>query len=126
MRFSSRTWSLLSLMLFIAAAYFWLKGNELQERRRKARQNVVAETNSKTAGIDLLSPKTSRKPLAQLMAQANSASGQNQNVPADKAYPYRVRNTARDVNDLVREEKAILLANAMIDTATGQPIPTCT
>jgi len=52
MRFSSRTWSLLSLMLFVAAAYFWLKGNELQERRRKARENSLSLTNSKTsAGI---------------------------------------------------------------------------
>jgi len=28
MRFNSRTWGLLSILLFVAAVWFWLRGNE--------------------------------------------------------------------------------------------------
>ena len=36
MRLESRTWFILSLLLFLAAIYFWRRGNEYQIQKMKA------------------------------------------------------------------------------------------
>ena len=54
MRFSARTWGLLSLLLFVAAAFFWLKGNEHEARKRLAPPAAV-NTN---AQIELFSTRS--------------------------------------------------------------------
>lgn len=112
MRFSPRTWSLLSLLLFIAAAFFWLKGNEYEARKRQhapaPAPSVESGTNNSGAKVDLLSTKTAGVTLARLGFQ-------------DKEYPLRLRNTPRTVDELVRDDQAVLLANALIDT-TGAPL----
>lgn len=115
MRFSPRTWSLLSVLLFIAAAFFWLKGNEVEAQRRLRAPASPAgapapATNANSAGpIDLLAPKNAASAGLSLARLGFK----------DEMYPLRLRNTARSVDDLVREDRALLLANALIDTATG-------
>jgi subtilisin-like proprotein convertase family protein len=112
MRFNSRTWSLLSVLLFVAAIFFWLKGNDLEARRR-----LAASTNQvkNTAPFDLATSRATHFPLAQLNLNS-SPSPRSTRVQPDPNH-YRLRNTSRDLDDLVHEDKAILLANALFDTA---------
>ncbi|MBC8243645.1 MAG: S8 family serine peptidase, partial [Verrucomicrobia bacterium] len=47
-----------------------------------------------------------------------------QTAPADEnPFPFRLRNTGAPIGDLVRNETAVLLRNAFIDTALGQALP---
>ncbi len=119
MRFSPRTWSLLSLLLFVAAILFWLKGNEYEARKKKARP-AVAQTNAPgQARLDLFSTRTAAAPLAQLSGSATTRPGDES---IDQLHPNRLRNTQRPLSDLMRDDHAILLANALIDTAAGTPV----
>jgi len=120
MRFSARTWSLLSLLLFIAAAFFWLKGNEYETRRKQrlapARTNEAAA--QPTGQINFLSTKSVN--LARLAPAVAAQSGGI--IETNQAYPHRLRNTAKSMDDLVRDDGAILLANALMDTADGRAL----
>ncbi|MGV3771501.1 MAG: S8 family serine peptidase [Verrucomicrobiales bacterium] len=134
MRFSPKTWSLLSIMLFIAAAFFWMKGDELEERRRSNKQPSPAVepaepgaspqgSNSTVGNIDLLSTKGNPSALAHLgsgapVARPNTSVAAGQ-PPVDKAYPHRLRNTDLPVEELARKESGLLLANALVDTREG-------
>lgn len=134
MRFSARTWSLLSLLLFVAAAFFWLKGNEY-EARKKLAPPTVANTNAKTTSIDLFSTRSAVGQLAKLntTGAANAGAGmepitadviRNGEVMAEeirKRYPHRLRNTQKPLRELVRDDNAVLLANALIDTTSEVP-----
>ena len=41
---------------------------------------------------------------------------------ADEPFPFRLKNTASPIGDLVRNETAVLLRNAFIDTALGSKL----
>lgn len=43
--------------------------------------------------------------------------------PGDTNFPWRARNTAKSVDQLARDPHALLLRNALIDTASGKPLP---
>lgn len=43
--------------------------------------------------------------------------------PGDTNFPWRARNTTKTVDQLARDPHALLLRNALIDTASGQPLP---
>jgi len=134
MRFSARTWALLSLLLFVAAAFFWLKGNEYEARKRGA-PPVVAATNGAKTSIDLFSTRSAMGQLASLNSTANANANPKarlEPITADavhngevdpeavrKRYPHRLRNTQKPLKQLVRDDNAVLLANALIDT-TGE------
>ncbi len=119
MRFSPRTWSLLSVMLFVAAVFFWLKGNEYEERRKKTAPPAHA-TNSPghVASLNLLSTQNAQ--LAQLTAPSQNSPAEDEAV--EKLYPDRLRNTKKSLNALMRQDHSILLANALIDTDSGEPV----
>lgn len=120
MRFSPRTWALLSVMLFVAAAFFWLKGNEYEARRPAAPAAIV--TNK--AKIALLSTSNSAGKLATLGgAPAGTARDTLQGAdPTDKMHPFRLRNTPKHLKELIRDDHGLLLANALIDTASGEKL----
>jgi subtilisin family serine protease/subtilisin-like proprotein convertase family protein len=80
---------------------------------------VVAEASSGAqAGSNsfaLLSTPQSRA----VAAVPAKAAGAGSNGPA---FPFRLRNTERRLNDLMRSDAAVLLANALIDTSSGVPL----
>lgn len=129
MRFTPRTWSLLSIMLFVAAVFFWLKGNEVRDQRRQGAPPPAA-TNGGGAPMTLLTPGSAGLPLAALDpsrvsgsagALASAASpASNQAEPA--VHPYRLRNTEQGIQELSRHDAAILMANAFIDTGAEPPV----
>ncbi|HEX7862015.1 MAG TPA: S8 family serine peptidase [Verrucomicrobiae bacterium] len=132
MRFSARTWSLLSVLLFVAAAFFWLKGNEIEARKRSA-PKAVATTNPPTSALDLFSTRSGIAQLAKLSTAAEAFSpaeitadsiqpgGEVEPEAIRKRYPYRLRNTQKTLKELVRDDRAVLLANALIDTSGEAP-----
>src|SRR5687767_3970266 len=138
-RFSARTWSLLSLLLFVAAAFFWLKGNEYEARKRLA-PPVAVKTNAQVGAIELFSTRSATAQLASLSSGAQSTqparngtaltplskdsineNGQINPEAVEKRFPHRLRNTQKALKALVRDDNAVLLANALIDTTGQEP-----
>jgi subtilisin-like proprotein convertase family protein len=136
MRFESRTWFLLSLLLFAAAIYFWKRGNEYESRKHKPlppiRENAstnrpAASAGSKTTPFQFLS----RSALGtgqgnQSAAQASVAAHPANPAPAPALVlrpGHVLSNTGLSVNQLARTDSAILLRNAFIDTAQGTNLP---
>src|SRR5438552_3070178 len=131
MRLPSRFWFLLSVICFVAAVWFWLKGNE-EEAKRKADVSQKAGNlpGAKVPGVGVGPGPGSGK----AASVAPGGSGGNQGTgkvggaapPAAKGaqgrFPYRLSNTEEPLSQLGRSETAILLENALIDTASGRPV----
>jgi subtilisin-like proprotein convertase family protein len=108
MRWRPFTWLLLSALFFVAALYSWRLGDEWAAKRTATSSHAKPSqgpTNKPApAGLNTNQPVTSA---------AASA-------PADKPkgrFAYRLSNSSQSIGQLVHNEKAILLENALIDTA---------
>ena len=126
MRFSARTWAILSALLFVAAILLWRKGNEIEARKR-LNAPAVAKTNAPSkqgATFDPFSTKTGLQlaslTLDPLKAEAIKG-GKADAAEIKKRFPYRLQNTDKALNELVKDEGAVLLANALIDTRGALP-----
>jgi subtilisin-like proprotein convertase family protein len=93
MRFKPRTWFLISLLLFGAGAWMWHYGDKVRDSRR----NAATATKSSTA----VTP-----PLLKTSATA----------AITKRKTYRLSNTRETIAKLLRNDHAIILRNAIIDT----------
>lgn len=104
-------WFVISLLSLAGALYFWNLGNERQAQKRAAH---LTPTN----GGALLPAQPSPKSQLQLPSQpAAKNQAQKAAASAKSPFPYRLSNTSKTIKQLVRDNKAILLANALIDTA---------
>src|SRR5437762_11006888 len=103
-----RTWFLLSLMFFVAAGWFWRLGNE------RAARNPSPSTNApvKVSPTNTLAALLSLQP-----APASKTAAHPPVALAQKTFPYRLSNTVKPLKVLMRDDHAILLRNALIDTA---------
>src|SRR6185503_2603090 len=118
MRMRSRTWFLLSLMLFIAAAFFWRLGEERVASRQNAKQKistVIKKETPATREVSVVPAVSSKKLLIDSATNSAVANSTNAQVP----YPHRLQNTSQTIDQLVRNDSAILLRNALIDTSAG-------
>ena len=120
-----RTWSLISLACFLAAIFFWLLGN-----RRAQHSQPLPATNPPT-GTSVTGLARPPEPVRLLSALPGRPAGgatpanpgarnpatPEEPLPVDPKFPRRLRNTAKPVNDLLRSDTALLLRNALIDTA---------
>lgn len=138
MRLSSRTWSLISVTLLLAGAFFlWL--DRRQARLSAPAPGIEATTNAtapaqgvakRESPFSLLSLAMPAAPASPMPAAAPTqpaadtfpdeeepelASGFTRNRPD----PLLLINTDRTVDELARRETAVLLENAFIDTAVG-------
>ena len=104
-------WSLLSLLCLGGAIYFWHLGDQWQAQKTAARQAanppatnavVVPKPQASTPAMPV-SPKTT--------AVASTVTNR---------FPYRLTNTDQTIGQLIHNDKAILLANALLDT--GKPV----
>jgi subtilisin-like proprotein convertase family protein len=117
----SRLWSVISLLCFLAAIGCWLLGNQ-----RQRQQTAPPPTNAPAHTSASRGPKSPTTPV-RLLTQAVPASSATAREPfasalavaPDPTFPLRVRNTARPLAEFSRSESAILLRNALIDTAAG-------
>src|SRR5580704_13913199 len=102
-------WLVISLLSLAGAIYFWQLGNKQLAQRRAAQ-------GANTGAIQPV-PASSKSPL-QLPSQPASKK-QSPKTPetAKNRFPYRLSNTSKTIGQLLGNDKAILLANALIDTA---------
>ncbi len=91
-------WFLTSLLCLAGAIFFWKLGDKWQAE--KAARGAAAPTQAKT-NTPAARPQTKVSPAV----QARLA--------------YRLSNTDKSLNQLARDDKGIILANALIDT--GKP-----
>ncbi len=104
-------WFVISLLSLAGALYFWQLGNERQAQKRAAH---LASTNSGA----LLPVQPSPKSQLQTPSPSAAKKQAQKAVASDKSrFPYRLNNTSKTMGQLLRDNKAILLANALIDTA---------
>ena len=113
----TRTWSLLSLTLFVAAVVFWQLGKKYaskegaQDQTNSAPSTVLNTNVSAQFGQQLLT--------AQTLNHYLSRSASKQTAPAAALSPakLRLRNSGKPLEQLTRSETAILLKNAFIETS---------
>src|SRR5437870_5829621 len=118
MRWRPLTWLLLSVLFFAAALYFWRLGDEWAAKKAAAKP-LLKPTAPASGTLSTTSRRPSLKlpPGAPGPLEAASASSQNSGSKTPQ-FPYRLRNTTKTVGQLARgNDKAILLENALIDTA---------
>jgi len=125
MRFTSRTWFLISLLSLVAALFFWLLGNRLQAEKKKPSSSSQPQANT----LSPPAPTRTFPLLTRLPGNAEPRALQVKKVKRDEpanalatatvpdpAFPHRLRNTVKPINQLAREDTAILLKNAFVDT----------
>ena len=124
MRFTSRTWFLLSLLFFVAALFFWLLGDGYQAKKKHSpnapKPQVEASTSTPSSRPYPLLTRLPADLLGQLPASVGNTGGVTA-VPSTRvakpSFPHRIGNTSKTLNELARLDSAILLRNALIDTA---------
>lgn len=121
MRFRTRTWALLSVVLFIAAIFFW---RFEQERRaaeprpttvQRATANSVAQPAQAPASAPIIFP-------ANILATATNSAPVNSSDKTASKKTFRLHNTTATAGELSRNPTAVLLRNAFIDTAAAKPV----
>lgn len=117
-------WLAISMACFLGAVYFWRLGDKWQVQKPGT---VPATTvpNALTSQANPTHPnvrteykwtqKASTVPVAELKPLATNSPV----VKRSNAFPYRLSNTTKTLNQLSRDNHAILLENALIDTASS-------
>ena len=128
MKWRPLTWLLLSIACFIAAFYFWRLGDKWQAEKKTEVRGQTAEVREKGAATQ---PQTRERSKVESVKSASTAPIVDLNPPATNAvtppptnrFPYRLSNTTQSVGELSRNDKAILLENALIDTRRTMRLP---
>src|SRR5438034_4805896 len=124
MRWRPFTWFLLSVFFFVAAAYFWRLGDEWAAK--KAAPPATPSTNQPHSPKPDTLPHAQAPPIRLLTQPGNlnaPAPGPATNSDRASRFTHRLSNTTKPLGELVRNDKAILLQNALIDTAQTAPLP---
>src|SRR5213592_4424105 len=116
MRLNSRFWYLLSILFFVAAVWFWLKGDEERARRQAGRGSAAAREAGPLANRMAQAPAggTNATPVkAGSVSGGNQATGGVETKPSASGpqgrFPYRLSNTEQPLSKLCRSDPAILL-----------------
>jgi subtilisin family serine protease/subtilisin-like proprotein convertase family protein len=119
MRNNPRLWALISVLLLIASAVFWRLGEWDENRRVKPLNQPPSDSTTSTSNVN--------KPLTNSLEQINEKQKQQKKpellAMEEKLYPYRLRNTDKRLDELLKSPNAIILQNALIDTTAGKPLP---
>jgi subtilisin family serine protease/subtilisin-like proprotein convertase family protein len=118
MYLKTRTWFLVSLICLLGAIYFWQLGNKRAAQQKKEGSTELAPPGRTNAVVPLLSTSGTPDRLKPGL-QTNAVTG---STDTNAPFPYRISNTVRKINELVRSDSAILLRNALIDTTSGAPL----
>ena len=114
MRMKSRTWFLLSLLLFVAAAFFWRLGEERHVAQQSSKPQIAVDAKKQALKTTAVSSKTVTPKKLLPEPPADDAA-----TNAQPLYPNRLSNTTKTMDQLTHDNRAILLRNALIDTAAG-------
>ncbi len=110
MHLRTRTWFIISLLCFLAAAIFWQLGQRKAARDQAARESAAALTNAPVAPV---APATNAVPGRNPVPGAAVA----RTNAANESFQYRLSNTPKGIDELSRTEHALLLRNALIDSS---------
>ncbi len=114
MRLRPITWFVVSLLLLVGALFLWRLGNRTTAHKAPAPTAVAAMPAQAPAVSAITTPSP-------IIASAASVNSSNRPAAAAKDFlSYRLSNTPRTMGQLMRDDKAILLENALVDTA--QPV----
>lgn len=124
-------WFIVSLCCFGGAMWFWNAGNRwAAEKRQAPASRPQAATNASRHAPQ--QPSLYPEPFALLTRADNLTPAGTLNAPENasplstntaRAFKHRLSNTTLPLATLMRSDRAILLENALIDTASGAPLP---
>src|SRR5947209_6683094 len=122
MRWRPFTWFLLSVLCFVAAAFFWRLGDEWAAKKAASRPGSQA-TNESLPFKPATNPAAHAMPF-HLLTQAGNLNASSATSPtnSDRAdrFANRLSNTTKPLKQLIHSDHAILLQNALIDSS--QPV----
>jgi subtilisin-like proprotein convertase family protein len=120
MRWRPLTWLLLSVFCFAAAFYFWRMGDEWAARRAIP-QHASGITDHASRITSLALPIKLLSQPGNLNSSPPAASLTNHASRVTSQFANRLSNTTTPLSQLMRNDRALLLENALLDTA--QPAP---
>src|SRR6267142_374433 len=126
MRWRPLFWLCLSVLLFVAAAYFWQLGDKWEAEKAAPPANKAAQPKSSA-------PEEKQQKAPKLTGQSPAATTQSassagvlgstaQHAAPGSRFAYRLSNTKKSVGELTRDDKAILLENALVDTSGSKDL----
>jgi subtilisin-like proprotein convertase family protein len=111
-----RTWSVIVTAGVLMALGLWW-----HDRSRSDFRSASAPPAHPAVSLLTQAPPSGPGPTPAAIAPA-SAQRAGRDTP-EPHVPYRLANTSKRLADLLRDDRAILLRNALIDTASGTPVP---
>ena len=119
MHFRTRTWVIISLFCLLMAGVFWQLSARLERRtaleaasRTNAPAGVVSSNVLSTNSLSSLQPAATVPVAPPASTKTNAA-----NVAALDPFAHRLANTTKSLDELLRSDQALLLRNALIDSA---------
>ncbi|MDB6124021.1 MAG: Peptidase and in kexin sedolisin [Pedosphaera sp.] len=100
------------VLCLLGVLSFWRWGGQRQARR----ENPIPATRAE-ARLGTVRKTQSASPIQLLSLGVSSQPSEKTNQTARTRYPYRLNNTTKTVDELAHSDKAILLANALLDTS---------
>ncbi len=114
---TTRFWTCLSVAAFTAGILLWREGN----RRRNLAPPPPPEPPVATQTVH--QARAPASPPVRLLTRLENLRRPAVAAPhPDPEFPHRLRNTDLPLSALVRSDHAILLANALVDTASAEPL----
>src|SRR6185436_630264 len=101
MQLKTRTWFIISVLCFLGAAYFWRLGDEHNARNASPGQNQRAEPPKGGTPND---GKNAGQSATQALSITN---GPQSSAEASNAFPYRLSNTRKSLEQLMQSETAL-------------------
>src|SRR5580765_3271370 len=120
MHWNRRFWYLAGLLCLLALVWLWLRANEEMANRKAP----VPAANTPPAALRSPSNATAPNAVVRRPAAGQPAAGRAATVAVatGRGVPYRLSNTDQSLGQLGRSDTAILLENALIDTASPTPL----
>ncbi len=125
MQLRTRTWLVICVLSLVGAAVFWRLG----EQRLAGRAGTTSVPTVPPAAVPPPTTPLPSAPAATAPVQPTASlvppnPGPGIGAPsATNRASLRLRNTTRSVDELARDDRAVLLRNALIDTSTGTALP---
>src|SRR5580765_5140200 len=114
-------WCVISLLCLVGAYYCWQLGDKWQAEKKAATPApAVSQPASNAPGTNSFRSSPSTAPAFLLTSTQATAPAPINPAPANNRLPYRLANTPQTSGQLLRNDRAILLENALIGTT--QPL----
>ncbi len=117
-------WLVVSVACFIAAIYFWRLGDKWQAQKPVAPTAIAASNAPSTQAtatnrpIKMVSSSVKSASTAPV-AQVNPLATNSPVYKKTNGFPYRLSNTTKTIGQLSRDNHALLLENALIDSGSS-------